>query len=108
MKKKWTKILLTILLLFFLSLVFIGYMLTEGYRNYKSFCSQYIPKIDKYYSVNGMYPLSLNQFESSIIDFRYNSNNCRYSINKEGYTFLFLSGVTLIGYDSLKQKWWYD
>jgi len=92
-----------------LFLVVMMYLMTDGYRNYKNYCSQYIPKLETYYKKYNSFPPSLDVFEKSVFDFRYSTTDCGYEQDTNTFT-LFVSDGYLgyWGYNSSTKEWWYD
>ena len=106
------KLLKTILIL---SITFIGislffwfYLISDGFRDYQKFCSQYIVPIDNYYYLHNKYPSNLQEFKTSILDTRYNPKECGYYIKNMHYGFIVPNGFGIAGYSSIDKKWWYD
>jgi len=94
--------------LFCLGILFF-YTISNGFRDYKSFCSNYIEPLEQYHQKNGTYPPSLENFETSSYDFRYNYEKCGYEREKDSFSFFFSDGfIGVIGYSSKNSKWWYD
>jgi len=109
MKKK---ILYTIVILVtfgMISLVLTFYLMSDGFRDYKNYCSQYIPKLESYYQKHHEYPKSLDVFEKSLFDFRYSNEECNYRPSENNFSFFMSDGFLGIwGYESSSGKWWYD
>jgi len=110
MKLKTKKLLLyfliTISVLVTGYLVFIGSLLTNGYRDYVGFCSEYIDQIATYKNETGGYPDSLKVLKKPRFSFRYETDYCRYYAQKDGFGFTTPCG--LIGrayYHSDNGKW---
>ena len=90
-------------------LVFVGYLVTNGYRDYVDFCSKYSNQIDEYKTQNERYPDSLMELNKPKFSFRYDIKKCSYYSRENMYGFTAPSG--LIGwafYDSKTKKWTYD
>ena len=109
MKKK---ILYTIAILVAISMTYlfvVFYLIGDGFRDYKNYCSQYIPKLESYYRKHHEYPKSLDVFEKSIFDFKYSNEECNYRPRKHDFAFNMSDGFMGIwGYESSTAKWWYD
>jgi len=111
MKKNLLKILLFLIFSFFAYLIVMSYIFSNGYRDYKEFCSQYIPILKQYHTEHGVYPSTLNSFEVSTPDFRYSLDKCGYRSfsDSDSYSFYLSDGFLGVwGYNSQKGKWWYD
>jgi len=109
MKKK---ILYTIEILIALNMIYlfvVFYLISDGVKDYKNYCSQYIPKLKSYYQKHREYPKSLDVFEKSIFDFRYSNEECNYHPSEDDFTFNTSDGsLGICGYESSTGKWWYD
>lgn len=113
MKPKLKKVLLISTLIILVCAVayitFIGYMVSNGFRDYVSFCSTYISQIDEYKSKTGQYPKSLKELNKPKYSFRYEVETCKYYAQTNIYGFTVPKG--LIGqafYSSKSKKWTYD
>lgn len=90
-------------------LVFVGYLVTNGYRDYVGFCSKYLSQIDEYKSKNRRYPDSLMELNKPKFSFRYGIQDCSYYSQENMYGFTAPSGlIGLAFYDSKTKKWTYD
>ncbi len=91
MKSKTRKIIISIFLVISILVacyvVPIGYLVTNGYRDYVGFCSEYIDQIDEYKSNSGKYPDELSFLDKPIFWFRYRNNSCSYYSSYDGYGF---------------------
>ena len=108
-KKLLVKLLVFISICIVIYFVFIGYLVTNGFKDYIDFCSKYTNQIDKYKAQNGRYPDSLSELNTPNYSFRYSSKECSYYSRKNVYSFTVTSG--LIGsafYESKTKKWTYD
>jgi len=88
---------------------FIFYLLTNGYRDYEKFCSEYIPLLETYKLNKGHYPNKLMVFEKPSFYPRYSESSCRYIGSVTHYSFKVDEG--LIGwsfYDSNHHRWVHD
>ena len=98
-----------VLVLGILYVVAVSYSITNGFRDYKKYCSKFIPKLEQYHKSNGVYPDSLEMFKTDALDFRYSKKECGYDNNTEYFSFYFSDGfIGVIGYDSKKKMWWFD
>ncbi len=87
----------------------IGFLVSGGYRNYKKFCSEYIPQIEIYHSENLNYPESLFNLTKPKYSMRYKIEKCGYTKTKKGFSFFASEGLMgLAIYDSIIKKWIYD
>ena len=104
------KVLLWLVFIFFVSITSIGYFFTDGYRNYKDYCSEFIPNLEYYYKEHHEYPKTLLQLQGGKtgFNFRYSTNDCGYSASKDSYTFFYSEGFGVGGYDSKTNRWWVD
>ena len=100
-----------------LCLLFVGYILFMWYglalviesdKNYKTFCSQHISLIEKYYVDNGVYPATLNKLVRIGLNTKYLDKDCGYHMGLKGYSFYISQGLGASGYDFLKKEWWND
>ena len=110
MKPKIKKILIVLItsisILIIAYVAFVGHLVTNGYRDYVGFCSNYIDQIEEYKSKTGNYPDSLRVLEKPLLSFRYDVAYCRYYSSSASYGFTTLCG--LIGrsyYNSIDKKW---
>lgn len=113
MKPKIKKVLIILVLsigvLMFGYIVSVGYVATNGYRDYVGFCSEYIDQVEEYSAKTGKYPESLAQLEKPVLSFRYEYESCRYYSSEKGYGFTTHFG--LMGnafYSSVDKKWIFD
>ena len=89
--------------------LFIGYITSYGYRDYKEFCEQYIPHIDNYILQNKKYPEKLSIFPKPDYYPRYDVEECLYFVREDRYELI--APLGLIGaayYDSKTKLWNYD
>ena len=109
MKKTLLQIAIITLGMLLLLITIYAYATFDGFRDYKTFCSKYIPKLEQYKQKSGYYPKSLKQIEVSIYDFRYNYKECGYKADKNYFSFYFSDGfIGVYGYNSTTKKWWHD
>jgi len=90
-------------------LAFILYLVTNGYRDYEKFCSEYIPLLEAYKLNKGHYPTQLMVFEKPSFYPRYSESSCRYIGSETHYSFRVDEGI--IGwsfYNSDRQRWRHD
>ena len=113
MKPKSKKILLILTAIIVVCAVsyisYISYLVSNGFRDYASFCSQYINQIDKYKYKTGKYPVSLKELIKPKFSFRYEIGFCKYYSQTDLYGFTVPEG--LIGqasYSSKTRKWTHD
>ncbi len=108
-KKYFLELLLWLGVVFFIFEIGVFYLLSDGFRDYKPYCSHFIPLIDNYYLQNHKYPNSLSVVDDKLIyNIRYSPKGCGYTYDKDSYSFYFSEGMTLYGYDSITKKWWQD
>ena len=112
-KFKWKKWLLiatgSFLVLALLYVIFISYLVTNGFRDYMTFCSRYMPLLEEYRAKNSKYPKNLSEFRKPDFYPRYDAAICGYSRLDNGYMFYMPEG--LIGtaiYNSNEGKWFHD
>lgn len=89
--------------------IFISYLVSNGFRDYKEFCAHYIPMIEQYRHEHKVYPAGLNAFKKPEYYPRYDVKDCGYIQQKDEYTLFAPAG--LIGayiYTSEDNKWRYD
>jgi len=111
--------------IYFIFLFVLFYKLNNGFRDYQTYCSHFIPILDQYYVQHHTYPASLSEIDDAKIwNIRYSPENCGYSTQEGGfhydtlsrqlkrkewvYYFYFLDGMTVFGYDSKSKKWWQE
>ncbi len=88
---------------------YIGYLVTNGYRDYQEFCEKYIPQIEKYKLANERYPKSLDVLAKPNFSFRYDNKGCAYQAKKDGYVFAIRYGLLGIAfYNSGSRVWMRD
>ena len=109
----YQKIIANILLwagvLWFAGIVVLFYLLSNGFRDYKSYCAHFIPLINSYYLVTHKYPESLDMVDDKLAKYiRYTPKKCGYWHGKSSYGFYFSEGFTVYGYNSKTKKWWQD
>lgn len=109
-KNLFIKILLGVLISFLAYILFISYIISDGFRDYKNYCSQFIPSLDTYYKQHQKYPKTLLQLAGGKtgFNFRYSINGCGYQTNEKSYTFYYAEGFGVGGYNSDTQQWWID
>jgi len=90
-----------------LSITILFYLLGDGFRDYKKYCSHFIPILDHYHTTHHSYPNNLSYIDdNSIWNIRYDAANCGYSLQDDGvYTFYFYDNIISMGYDSKTKKW---
>lgn len=94
--------------LFCLGILFF-YNISNGFRDYKNFCSKYIVPLEHYHQEYRTYPSSLKNFEKAFYDFRYDYKECGYKEEEDYFSFYFSDGFLGVwGYNSNSKKWWYD
>lgn len=108
--KKWILIaagsLLAIALVYFL---FVGYLVSGGFRNYVTFCSEYVPLLNEYRAKNLKYPDNLAEFNKPNFYPRYDVSMCGYINSGSEYSFAVREGLIGIAiYNSSNGKWFYD
>ena len=82
---------------------------SDGFRDYKPYCSHFIPLVDAYYLANHRYPDTLAVIDDKrMSNIRYEAHKCGYQSDKKSYSFYFSEGMTLYGYNSVSKKWWQD
>jgi len=93
--------------IFVLSITILFYLLSDGFRDYKKYCSHFVPILDHYHTTHHSYPNNLSYIDDkSIWNIRYDADNCGYRLQDDGvYTFYFYEGMIAIGYDSKTNKW---
>lgn len=108
-KKYLLELLLWLGVVFFIFVIVMFYLISDGFRDYKRYCSHFIPLVDSYYLQNHKYPDSLSVVDDKLIyNIRYSPKRCGYRYNKDSYYFYFGEGMTAYGYDSITKKWWQD
>ena len=110
-KKLLLKILLFLIFIFFAYLLTVFYFVTDGFRDYKGYCSQFIPALEFYYEQHQRYPKNILELAGGKtgFNFRYNPDECGYKPVEKGYIFYLSDGYLGIwGYESWTNKWWYD
>jgi len=106
--KKTLKVISLFLLLAAISIIVFLYILGM-FKDNKTYCSKYIPYIEKYYKTHGEYPKNLYSFKKSFIDVRYKEEDCGYEYNETSYSFFSSDGfIEIVVYSSVDKKWWYD
>lgn len=113
--KKWTlkRVLVlsfsTITLVAITFVIFIQFILTNGFRDYKEYCSGYIQPVEEYFSRIGEHPSSISHFEEYNDPYnRYEPNDCGYMHNDKGFRFMATSGFGVVIYISENKMWVYD
>jgi len=112
-KSKINKIIFTAAIIISISLIsyftYTYYLLSDGFRDYKDYCSTFIPLIEKHHEETGQYPKSLNELEETNDLFnRYEPSECGYYIGDNGYGFSAPAGFGVVMYFSDKDLWVYD
>jgi len=90
-------------------IIFVGYLVSNGFKDYASFCSKYISQINEYKTKTGHYPSTLEELTKPAFSFRYDIEFCRYYTQTDFYGFTVPEG--LIGqalYSSKTRKWTHD
>ena len=97
---------LTVLILVTTILVGISYFVSDGFRRYKIFCSEYVAPIDAYFKVHSVYPRNLSVFDkpTDLFD-RYESEDCTYSVTGHEYTMTVSNKVSMSIYVPSLEKW---
>ena len=110
MKSKLVKYLLVIAgicVLFFG--IFLTYLFTNGFTNYVSFCSQYIPNIESHYQKYDSYPKQISSLNNPSLMFWHKPDECGYSVDNISYGFFVPHGLIGVAiYSSEWGKWEYD
>ena len=92
--------------------IFMGigfYLWSDGFRDYKPYCSHFIPLLDDHYLAHHKYPDTLAVIDDKrIANIRYTAHRCGYQKNTQGYSFYFSEGMTIYGYSLVSKKWWRD
>lgn len=89
--------------------LFITYLMTDGFKDYISYCSKYIDQINDYKIRVNSYPQLLDIFVKPDLSFRYDPEECGYEADVEGYYFSVPHGFTGTGfYSSVTNEWSYD
>ncbi|CAA6815792.1 MAG: Unknown protein [uncultured Sulfurovum sp.] len=104
------KIIFALILSFVSYITFINYFISDGFRNYKSYCSQFIIDLEYYREKHHKYPQNLLELAGGKtgFNFRYNPKDCGYQSSEEAYTFYYSEGLGVGGYDSKTKEWWRD
>jgi len=105
------KILAALALLTVLAFTVFAYAISNGFRDYTSYCANFIPQLEQHYKNNGQYPETLKAFKTSAWDFRYNYKECGYHPDHQDNSFIFFFGdgwIDVVGYDSKTKQWWRD
>ena len=110
MKKKLLMFLLSLLFIFFAYVLFMLYLLTSNTKSEENvnYCKQYIPLLEKQYTLTHKYPEDLTLLSGTPFAIEGEVDVCGYSKVEGGYIFYLSYGWGVAGYDSIKQKWWYD
>ena len=86
--------------------VFVSYLVTGGFRDYKAYCSRYIPLIDAYHAQNRRYPADLSSLGPMEASTSHDPAQCRYSATENGYTITVPAGLAgRLIYSSETGKW---
>lgn len=110
-KKLLPKILLWTLFSFFAYTIFSTYIISGGFKDYKKYCSEFIPELEYYHQKHHKYPKNLLDLAGGKTGFSfiYSLDDCHYSEVKEGYSFVISDGfIGMSGYESWKDEWWHD
>ncbi|GGY78283.1 hypothetical protein GCM10011613_23630 [Cellvibrio zantedeschiae] len=108
-KKKLILLCGIVLFLGLIYFLFIYYLVTNGFRNYQKFCSNYIPQIESYQAKHGIYPSAINDFEKPSFSWRYDAEECNYIADPDGFSFQVADGLFGISiYISKEKRWVYD
>ena len=87
----------------------IGFVVSNGYRRYTKFCSEYIPLLEQYHSDNMSYPENLSHLIKPKYSPRYKIEECSYAKTEKGFSFFVPEGLMGAAiYDSRTKKWVYD
>lgn len=110
MLKKWRLFIagsfLAILLIYF---VFIGYLVSGGFKNYVAFCSEYFPYLEEFHEKNLEYPENISDFSKPNYYPRHEVKECHYSKIENGFIFSVSEGLMGVAiYNSNKEKWFHD
>lgn len=100
------RVFLTLLILSLVYIIFLYYTLSNGFRDYKKFCKNYIPLLEEFKKENNSYPKTLKNLDYH--SFRYNYKDCGYKESNSSFYFYFIDGFGVGGYDSNKKEWWRD
>ncbi len=92
-KKILIKLMVLILLGVTLLVLFVSYLISNGFHDYKKYCSEYIPRLEDFKNQKGFYPDNLILIEKPELYFRYKKNDCRYLIDSRGYSFKVEDGI---------------
>lgn len=105
--KKLLKIsVIIILVLTTVYFIFIGYLITNGYKDYVKFCSKYIEQIDQHKNIAGKYPSNLDKLIKPSFSFRYNPKACGYYAQKDFYGFAVAEKLIGVAFYSSDTKSW--
>lgn len=108
--KKWIFVaggsLFAIALIYFL---FVSYLVSGGFRNYETFCSEYIPLLAEYHTRNLKYPDNLLEFSKPNFYPRHDVSMCRFINSGHEYSFAVSEGLIGVAiYNSGNGKWFHD
>jgi len=88
------------------SMMWGSYIMTDGWRDYVSFCDNYIEKIEAYRLQYHMYPNDLSVFVKPRGYRRYDPKKCKYFKEDDNYYMLFTSdGFRDQCYDTVGKIW---
>lgn len=95
-----------------ITVVFFGalvWLISNGFRDYPSYCETYIDDLQRAHNVDGQYPPTLSGFKETGDRFnRYSPEDCGYGTEGERYYFFVSSGFGVAIYYSDQQQWIFD